>query len=36
VSGGKIENGQQVILSGLAAGQQIVQDALALNAESEQ
>jgi cobalt-zinc-cadmium efflux system membrane fusion protein len=36
VSGGKIENGHQVILSGLAAGQQIVQDALALNAESEQ
>ncbi len=36
VSGGKIENGSQVILTGLAPGQQIAQDALALNAESEQ
>jgi len=36
VSGGKIENGTQVILSGVSAGQQIVQDALALNSESEQ
>ena len=36
VTGGKIENGSQIILSGLAAGQQIAQDALALNSESEQ
>jgi len=36
VSSGKTENGTQVILKGLAAGQQIVQDALALNGESEQ
>jgi len=36
VTGGKIENGTQVILNGLAAGQPIVQNALALNAESEQ
>jgi membrane fusion protein, heavy metal efflux system len=36
VTGGKIENGTQVVLSGLAAGQQVVQDALALNSESEQ
>ena len=36
VTGGKIENGMQVILSGISAGQQIVQDALALNSESEQ
>jgi cobalt-zinc-cadmium efflux system membrane fusion protein len=36
VQGGKISNGTQVILGGLAAGQQIVQDALALNSESEQ
>lgn len=36
VTGGKIDNGSQVILKGLAAGQQIVQDALALNSESEQ
>jgi membrane fusion protein, heavy metal efflux system len=36
VTGGKIANGTQVILSGLTPGQQIVQDALALNSESEQ
>ena len=36
VTGGKIENGTQVILSGITPGQQIVQDALALNSESEQ
>jgi cobalt-zinc-cadmium efflux system membrane fusion protein len=36
VTGGKIESGMQIILSGLAAGQQIVQDALALNSESDQ
>jgi cobalt-zinc-cadmium efflux system membrane fusion protein len=36
VTGGKIENGTQVILGGLKAGQKIVQDALALNSESEQ
>jgi cobalt-zinc-cadmium efflux system membrane fusion protein len=36
VTGGKIDNGIQVILSGLAPGQQVVQDALALNAESGQ
>ncbi len=36
VKGGKIENGVQVILSGLTPGQQVVQDALGLNAESGQ
>lgn len=36
VTGGKIENGMQIILRGLTPGQQIVQDALALNAESGQ
>lgn len=36
VTGGKIDAGMQVILKGLTAGQQIVQDALALNAESGQ
>jgi len=36
VTGGKIENGTQLILKGLNAGQLIVQDALALNSESEQ
>jgi len=36
VTGGKIENGTQIILSGITPGQQIVQDALALNSESEQ
>jgi membrane fusion protein, heavy metal efflux system len=36
VTSGKIANGAQVILSGLTPGQQIVQDALALNSESEQ
>jgi cobalt-zinc-cadmium efflux system membrane fusion protein len=36
VTGGKIENGMQVILGGISAGQQLVQDALALNSESEQ
>jgi hypothetical protein len=36
VTGGKIENGAQIILSGITPGQQIVEDALALNSESEQ
>jgi len=36
VGGGGVESGMQVILRGLTAGQQIVQDALALNAESGQ
>jgi cobalt-zinc-cadmium efflux system membrane fusion protein len=36
VTGGKIENGIEVIMSGIAPGKQVVQDALALNAESEQ
>ena len=36
VTGGKIENGTQIILSGITPGQQIVEDALALNSESEQ
>jgi cobalt-zinc-cadmium efflux system membrane fusion protein len=36
VTGGKIENGTQIILSGIAAGQQVVADALALNSESGQ
>lgn len=36
VTGGKIVDGRQDILSGLSPGQQVVNDALALNAESEQ
>lgn len=36
VVGGKIANGRQEIVSGLAPGQQIVMDALALDAESQQ
>jgi membrane fusion protein, heavy metal efflux system len=36
VTGGKIENGMQVIVSGLTPGQQVVQDALALNSEGAQ
>ncbi len=36
VTGGEISNGQQVILSGISPGQQVVKDALALSAESEQ
>lgn len=36
VTGGKIENSTQIIMSGIKPGQQLVQDALALNAESEQ
>lgn len=36
VKGGKIDGGEQVILAGVSPGQRIVNDALALNAESEQ
>jgi cobalt-zinc-cadmium efflux system membrane fusion protein len=36
VTGGKIENGTQIILRGVKPGDQIVRDALALNAESDQ
>ena len=36
VTGGRIENGAQLILTGLPPGRQIVQDALALNSESQQ
>ena len=36
VQGGKFIEGRQVILSGLAPGQKVVNDALALSAESEQ
>lgn len=36
VHGGKFVDGQQVILSGLSPGQKIVNDALALSAETEQ
>lgn len=36
VMGGEISNGQQVILSGISFGQQVVKDALALSAENEQ
>jgi cobalt-zinc-cadmium efflux system membrane fusion protein len=36
VTGGKIDNGMQLIVSGLTPGRQIVQDALALNSEGEQ
>jgi cobalt-zinc-cadmium efflux system membrane fusion protein len=36
VTGGKIENGTQIILRGVKPGDQIVRDALALNAERDQ
>ena len=36
VHGGKLLDGQQVILSGIAPGTQVVNDALALSAESEE
>ncbi len=36
VTGGKIIDGKQDLLSGLSPGQQVVNDALALNSESEQ
>ena len=36
VTSGKTGNGTQTILSGIAAGQQVVKDALALNSESDQ
>jgi cobalt-zinc-cadmium efflux system membrane fusion protein len=36
VQGGKIAGGQQIILSGIAPGQQVASNALALNAESGQ
>jgi cobalt-zinc-cadmium efflux system membrane fusion protein len=36
VEGGKIADGQQDVMSGISPGQQVVNDALALNAESEQ
>ncbi|MBV8895901.1 MAG: efflux RND transporter periplasmic adaptor subunit [Acidobacteriaceae bacterium] len=36
VHGGKFVDGQQVILSGLSPGQKVVNDALALSAETEQ
>jgi membrane fusion protein, heavy metal efflux system len=36
VTSGKAGNGTQTILSGIAAGQQVVKDALALNSESDQ
>ena len=36
VTGGDIVEGQQVILTGISPGQQVVKDALALSAESEQ
>ena len=36
VTGGKIADGRQVILAGLAPGQQVINDALALNSENEQ
>ena len=36
VTGGEISDGQQIILSGISPGQQIVKDALALSSESEQ
>lgn len=35
-SGKTVENNMQVVMSGLAPGQQVVKDALALNAESDQ
>ena len=36
VTGGRIESGTQVILSGITPGQQVVRDALALQSESQQ
>ena len=36
VTSGKTGNGTQTVLSGIAAGQQVVKDALALNSESDQ
>ncbi|MBV8832186.1 MAG: efflux RND transporter periplasmic adaptor subunit [Acidobacteriaceae bacterium] len=36
VMGGKIADGKQLVLSGISPGQQVVSDALALSAESEQ
>jgi cobalt-zinc-cadmium efflux system membrane fusion protein len=36
ITGGKIENGTQIVLRGVKPGEQVVQDALALNAESGQ
>lgn len=36
ISAGKIANGTQDVMSGISPGQQVVNDALALNAESEQ
>jgi cobalt-zinc-cadmium efflux system membrane fusion protein len=36
VTSGKAGNGTQTVLSGIAAGQQVVKDALALNSESDQ
>jgi cobalt-zinc-cadmium efflux system membrane fusion protein len=36
VQGGRIANGQQLVLAGLSPGQRVVNDALALSAESEQ
>jgi cobalt-zinc-cadmium efflux system membrane fusion protein len=36
VEGGKITEGRQDVMSGISPGQQVVNDALALNAESEQ
>jgi cobalt-zinc-cadmium efflux system membrane fusion protein len=36
VTSGKTGNGTQTVLSGIAAGQQVVRDALALNSESDQ
>ncbi len=36
VEGGKISDGQQDVMSGISPGQQVVNDALALNAEGEQ
>jgi cobalt-zinc-cadmium efflux system membrane fusion protein len=36
VQGGRLVDGKQVILSGIAPGQQVVNNALALSAEGEQ
>jgi cobalt-zinc-cadmium efflux system membrane fusion protein len=36
VTGGEISGDQQVILTGISPGQQVVKDALALSSESEQ
>jgi cobalt-zinc-cadmium efflux system membrane fusion protein len=36
VMGGKVADGRQLLLSGISPGQQVVSDALALSAESEQ